>query len=86
MKKYFLLIFFVSLICFSYNANAQRYLIIISSTTSKSVAETEVEKLQGSGFVNAGMLYQNKSKSYRVYLNSFDSKDLAQEEAVKYKV
>jgi hypothetical protein len=85
MKKYLLLIFFVSIICFSNNANAQRYLIIISSTTSKSVAENEVEKLQASGFVNAGMVYQNKTKSYRVFLNSFDSKELAQDEAEKYK-
>lgn len=85
MKKYFLLIFFVSFICFSFNANAQRYFIIVYSDPSKSVAENDVEKLQASGFVNAGILYHNGSKRYRVYLNSFDSKEIAQIEAEKYK-
>jgi len=85
MKKLISLIFVVSLVCFSNNIKAQSYLIIISSTPSKTVAKNDVDKLQSSGFVNAGMMYHSISKRYRVYLNSFDSKELAQDEADKYK-
>lgn len=85
MKKFITLLFFCFLLLGTKSTTAQKYYVITSSTPSLSVANESVEKLRASGFVNADLLRDLEKKRYRVYLNSFDSRELADEETEKYK-
>lgn len=65
-------------------AQAQRYYIIVSSSTTKIKAVEHLEKLRATGFTDSGMLYFDEARSYRVYFSSYESEEKAIQIKNKY--
>lgn len=82
-KKHFIVTFI--LLLFLNFTFAQKYYLIVLSTASKADALVEADKLKAGGFVGAGYLYSDELNRYRVYLNTYDKKELAEIDASKYK-
>ncbi|MFA9389199.1 MAG: SPOR domain-containing protein [Prolixibacteraceae bacterium] len=66
------------------SAFSQAYYLVVASHKTNETATREIDKLKASGFTNAGIIFTSQANQYRVYLDHYSTKSLAEQDAKKY--
>ncbi|HPR32912.1 MAG TPA: SPOR domain-containing protein [Prolixibacteraceae bacterium] len=83
-KRFLPLLFLLFLGAIS-SSFAQSHYLVVYSSSQKNLAEKKADQLKAGGFVSSGLFWSPRSKNYRVYLNSYPSRELAERDLERYR-